>query len=298
MGPRVVILAGGNGKRLASLTRALYGTDLPKQFAILEGDRSLLQTTIERALDLTCASRISVIVSAAHENLARPQLAPYGGVELVMEPKSLDTGPGMMLPLVRIVTREPEARVVFLPSDHHFEDAAPLVHALHDSEQLDRVALIGVTATTPQTEYGWIVTGEPVAGTAAYEVRAFHEKPTRDVAETLWRAGGLWNTFITTGPARKLWELASEHLPAHATWLEAYAHAIGSPHEARMLERAYAEMTPASFSHDVLELSAGLAVIPVAGTGWSDWGSPERVFESLTGTQRHSALVERMHVSN
>lgn len=299
MGPHVVILAGGNGKRLASLTRALYGTDLPKQFAILDGDRSLLQTTIERALDLTCASRISVIVSASHEMHARPQLAPYGDVELVVQPKSLDTGPGMMMPLVRIVAREPDARVVFLPSDHHVDDAGPLLHALHDSEQLgDRVALLGVTATLPETEYGWIVTGEPVAGTAAYEVRAFHEKPDRVVAEQLWRAGGLWNTFITTGPARRLWQLASEHLPAHATWLEAYAHAIGSPHEARMLERAYAEMPRASFSRDVLEQSTGLAVLPVAGSGWSDWGSPQRVFASLAGTQSHRALVERMHASS
>src|SRR5689334_24084818 len=30
--PYVVVLAGGEGTRLASLTRALYGTDLPKQF--------------------------------------------------------------------------------------------------------------------------------------------------------------------------------------------------------------------------------------------------------------------------
>jgi len=45
----VIILGRGEGQRLAPLTRALYGTDLPKQFAVLSGERSLLQTTIERA---------------------------------------------------------------------------------------------------------------------------------------------------------------------------------------------------------------------------------------------------------
>ena len=68
--PYVVVLAGGEGQRLAPLTRALYGTDRPKQFAVLSGERSLLQTTIERAARLTVLDRISVIVTAHHEALA------------------------------------------------------------------------------------------------------------------------------------------------------------------------------------------------------------------------------------
>ena len=285
MGPRVVILAGGSGKRLAPLTRALYGHDLPKQFATLEGDRSLLQTTIDRALDLTDASRISVIVSAQHEDYARPQVAPYGDLELLVQPKGLDTGPGMMMPLARIVARDPDSRIVFLPSDHHVDDPAPLTRALRDSERIaDRVTLLGVTATVPETEYGWIVAGERVKGTEAYEVSEFIEKPDATAAEALWHEGGLWNTFITSGPAQLFWKLASEHLPEHAAWLEAYAHAVGSAHETRMLDRAYNEMTRASFSRDVLQHCKGLAVIPVDGTGWSDWGSPRRVYESLGGT--------------
>ena len=299
MGPRVVILAGGSGKRLVPLTRALYGVDLPKQFAILEGDKSLLQTTIERALALTEASRVSVIVSAAHENHARPQLAPYGDVELIVQPKGLDTGPGIMMPLARVLVRDPDSRMVFLPSDHHVENSEPLTRALRESEQVaDRVALLGVTATAPETEYGWIVPGARVPGTPAYEVSEFVEKPDAVLAEALWHEGGLWNTFITAGPARLFWQLASEYLPEHAAWLEAYGHAVGSAHETRMLERAYHEMTRASFSRDVLQHCDGLAVIPVEGSGWSDWGSPQRVFASLAGTQSHRALVERIHTSS
>src|SRR5262245_4356187 len=72
--PYVVILAGGEGQRLSPLTRALYRTDLPKQFAVLAGERSLLRTTIEHAAALTTLERISVIVTAHHEPIARAQL--------------------------------------------------------------------------------------------------------------------------------------------------------------------------------------------------------------------------------
>ena len=77
--PYVVVLAGGEGSRLAQLTRALYGTDLPKQFAVLADERSLLQTTIERALNLTTLDRISVVVTAHHEAVARATHAVRGG---------------------------------------------------------------------------------------------------------------------------------------------------------------------------------------------------------------------------
>lgn len=295
--PHVVVLAGGEGTRLAPLTRALYGTDLPKQFAVLAGERSLLQETIERARSLTALERILVVVSGQREQLAREQLAPYPGVELVVQPRSIDTGPGLLLPLARILARAARARVVFLPSDHYISDAAPLLDALRETERGDlreRVALIGVTPTGPEVEYGWIACGPRIGGAHAFAVARFVEKPAPAVADELWRSGALWNTFISAGPVHVLWALARQHLPGHAAALERYAAAIGGPGEAAALEDAYREMTPANFSRDLLAHARGIAAVPVAGTGWSDWGSPQRVFASLAGTPSHDRLVARI----
>ena len=293
----VVVLAGGEGTRLAPLTRALYGHDLPKQFAVLAGDKSLLQQTIERALRLTAAERVMVVVTEHRAEIAREQLAPYPGVELAIQPRNLDTGPGLLLPLARLLARAGSARVVFLPSDHYVADEAPLATAVRASahgELNRRLSLIGVAPTGPEVEYGWIVRGRRLGHSNAYTVTRFAEKPEAPVAEKLWRDGGLWNTFISAGPVRVFWDLASRYLPEHVAAFERYAAAIRTPHEAAALADAYHAMPTANFSRDVLAHATDLAVLPVAGSGWSDWGSPQRVFATLAGTANHERLVARI----
>ncbi|MEO8845593.1 MAG: sugar phosphate nucleotidyltransferase [Kofleriaceae bacterium] len=290
----VVVLAGGEGRRLASLTRALYGTDLPKQFAVLAGERSLLQTTIERAKTVTALERISVVVTAHHEAIARDQLARCPEIELIVQPRNLDTGPGMLLPLARILARSPDACVVFMPSDHHMSNSKPVTRGLDLATAgilSDRVTLVGVAPNGPEVDYGWIVPGDRIAQTEAFEIRRFHEKPSHELARELWRAGGLWNTFISAGRASVFWDLARRHLPDHAAAFERYAT---EPSSDRALDAAYRSMAPANFSRDVLAYARSLAVLPVSGSGWSDWGSPARVFASLAGTESHDRLVDRI----
>jgi len=292
--PHVVVLAGGEGSRLQSLTRALYGCDLPKQFAVLAGERSLMQATIERALQLTTPDRVSVVVTSHHEPIAREQLVPYPGIELVVQPHNLDTGPGLLLPLVRILTTSAARHVVFLPSDHYIPNSAPLLDALRGSDG-DEISLVGVAPTGPEVEYGWIVPGTRLDdGRDVFRVARFHEKPEADIAESLYGRGGLWNTFILAGPTLAFWELARRHLPNHAAALETYAVAIGSFSEAVALQAAYRVMPKANFSRDLLAVADVLSVIAVEGSGWSDWGSPARVFASLQGTPAHEQLVARI----
>jgi hypothetical protein len=47
------------------------------------------------------------------------------------------------------------------------------------------------------------------------------------------------------------------------------------------------------FSRAVLSQAERLTVIPVEGSGWSDWGSPQRVLASLAGSESHSPLARK-----
>ena len=294
-----VVLAAGEGTRLHPLTRALYGQDLPKQFAHLDGARSLLQVTLERIAPLVPAERTVVVVARAHHAVARLQLQDYPGIDMVVQPRNLGTGPGLLLPLARILARDRRATVAVFPSDHFVARPERLREVVADAAAAAprfRLALLGSVPERAESEYGWILPGAPhAAGRAGLrDVIHFVEKPPRHEAARLLAAGGLWNTFVSVGSLAEIWALARTHLKRQARAFEAYAAEVGHPGEKPLLELLYQPMEAADYSRDVLAKADGLAVARLADAGWSDWGSPRRVFEALRGTPAHAHLMNRL----
>ena len=70
-----LVLAGGDGTRLQSLTRLIAGAPIPKQYCRLMGERSLLEETLARIKSLVPRARTLAIVNRDHLPLATPQLA-------------------------------------------------------------------------------------------------------------------------------------------------------------------------------------------------------------------------------
>src|SRR6267378_7364006 len=114
-----VVLAAGDGARLRPLTRRLYGEELPKQFAAIEDERSLIQVTLDRLATHFAPERTVVVVGKSHEAVARRQLRGYEGIDVVVQPRNLGTGPGLLLPLARVRARDHGARVAVFPADHY-----------------------------------------------------------------------------------------------------------------------------------------------------------------------------------
>jgi mannose-1-phosphate guanylyltransferase len=293
-----IILAGGEGVRLRLLTRALHGEELPKQFAMIHGGRSLLQWTVARALRWSAPERVVVVVAAEREALARRQLMGQG-VDVVAQPSNRGTGPGILLPLARIMARDPQARVVVLPSDHYVRDEAKFERSIHVATLAsdDQVALLGAVPDHAETQYGWIVTGRKLAAQRGSVVNHFCEKPPAALAEHLLRQGALWNTFIMVGLARHFWALASEHLRPALSLFERYRDAVDGPEEEAVLQHTYRCMPVSDFSRDLLQKAIGLRAVPLEECGWSDWGTPERVLESLRHHDDYVRLSHRLAVA-
>jgi mannose-1-phosphate guanylyltransferase len=287
-----IVLAAGEGTRLRPLTRALYGSDRPKQYCTLAGHESLLGATLRRAAEHAPAARTLVVVATEHEALAREELRRHAPeAELVLQPRNAGTGPGVLLPLSRVVAEDPGASVVILPSDHYVKDdgafSRSISRALGRARAAGSLILVGAVAERPDEEYGWIV-GQAAPAGEPRRVLAFSEKPSRGRAAELFRTGALWNTFVMVGVARSFWELGVEHLPRQAEALAEYGRART---DARRLRELYAELPHGDFSRDVLQVARDLEMLPLEPCGWSDWGTPERVLASLRGTPDHQRLA-------
>jgi len=51
-------------------------------------------------------------------------------------------------------------------------------------------------------------------------------------------------------------------------------------------------MPEADFSRQLLQQASGLTVVPLRECGWSDWGTPERVLESLRHDRAFHVLTQ------
>lgn len=146
------------------------------------------------------------------------------------------------------------------------------------------VSLLGMRLLRPEPHLGWIVTGRSEAGSLRPVLR-FVEKPDQEVAAGLHEAGALCNSFVMVGSVAGLRALAREELPDQQRVFEGWA-IYNAPEAAcrEKLRRVYRRLPRTDFSRAVLAKSRALKVVPVAGSGWSDWGTPDRVPSSLAGT--------------
>ena len=282
-----VVLAGGEGTRLLPLTRHIAGSDCPKQFCAVTGDRTLLGQTLDRIAQLIPAERTVVVATRTHTEYLRRDL-PGPVPHALLQPSNKGTAPAILWPAYRVSRLKPDAVVAVFPSDHYVNpDRAFMAHVARAvrvvRERPDLVVLLGVDPGGPEEEYGWIEPGEPVLGAGGcVRVRGFWEKPTAERARLFFGAGFVWNTLVVVARADTLTALGRRHVPDVAACLEALEARIDGQDDPSTVSEAYARMRPANFSREVLEREAdALVVLRIRDVLWSDWGTPDRVVRTL-----------------
>jgi mannose-1-phosphate guanylyltransferase len=280
--PWALVLSGGDGRRLEGLTRKIAGAPIPKQYCRIAGDRSLLEETLARIFPLVPRERTLVVVNRSHLELALPQLPGIPPSNVVVQPGNRDTGPGIVFGLLHLAARRPRAPVVVFPSDHYVDDASTFRAQVERATLLvdclpATIALLGVRPTHPEPAFGYIEPGPPLVVPGlecppAYQVAAFHEKPSVELAAHLQRTDGLWNSFVMVFQASRLLALLRQRRGADVERLRGVFRSGAG----------YEGVPSWNFSADFLtRIPDHLAVVPLEGVSWSDWGTPEAVERTL-----------------
>ncbi len=302
-----IVLAGGEGTRIQPLIERCLGFACPKQYFTFCGRRSMLEHTIDRAVELVGEDRVITVTGCGHSRFLRIQRVRG----MVMEqPVSRGTGAGILLPASYIHRQDPEATVLIFPSDHFISPKTDFLEQVTHAQTCaariaERMILLAAVPDHPETEYGWVEPGLAVPGLAIegrpliHEVRSFREKPCASEAKECFERGDLWNTMIIATRIMALWRVVKRIVPGVLDRFETFYRNLPGRRAKQKLEEKsalqglYHSIPCFDFSSTFLTCaSSHLAVMPMQRVLWSDWGRPERVFSTLRRIGREPCLFE------
>jgi mannose-1-phosphate guanylyltransferase len=285
----VIVLAAGDGTRVATLTTDSRGEHVPKQYFTFGERESMLQWALARALSLVPASRVIVIVADKHRPHWEPALAALSPANVIVQPQNRGTAAGVLLPFLEVfLRRDPRAHFLLLPADHFVAHEEVLRRAMAMAARAAAppgrpVVLLGMTPEEPDPEYGWVLPS--VERSAPLRpVASFVEKPERAVAADLSTRGALINSFVIAASSSAFLRLYEATIPGLLQTFLGVLRAGGNVAE------LYERIAAADFSRDVLtHATHSLAVLPVPACGWSDLGTPARI-ERYAALRRQESL--------
>jgi mannose-1-phosphate guanylyltransferase len=281
-----VVLAAGEGSRLAALTRDAAGNGVPKQFCSLNGGRALVQEAVARARRVVLLDRTCAIVAQQHSHHWRKALRCLPAENIIVQPQNRGTANGVLLGVLAILARDPLARIIFLPADHFVLDESALERSLREllaklHHNPDGLTLIGIEPDDPDPELGYIVPGRTLSDGLRMVTR-FVEKPPAPLAQELFATKALWNSFIFGAPGPALLRLLRLRLGGA---VDEMAAALAQDEHAGVhfaLPALYQSLPAADFSRVVVQqLPFNLRVLTAPACGWNDLGTPRRVAATL-----------------
>ena len=288
-----VILAGGSGTRFWPRSRRARA----KQVLALDGEKTMIQQTLERLLPLAAAGDVWVITNDLLDEVIAEQLPEIPRDNILSEPVARNTAPACALAAFLLERTAPDTVIGIFPSDHVVKDQARFEAVIRAGIAVaasgDRIVVLGVPPTRAETGYGYVELGnvvEEVDRGPVRRVKRFTEKPDRARAEEFVASGNYaWNGGIFLWTVRTLVNAIREHCPAMAPLLEKIAAAWGTPDFERVFAELYPQCENISIDYAVLEprsakgeMASEIYCLP-ADFAWNDIGSWAALDEHRAG---------------
>ncbi len=278
-----IIMAGGLGTRLWPMSRQMY----PKQFLNIIGDNTMLQDTVKRLTGLN-AQKPYVICNNEHRFLVAEQLREFGGwSEIILEPEGRNTAPAIALAAIQAMQQGEDPLLLVLAADHIIQNTTAFTKVIKQAEALaqqGRLVTFGITATSPETGYGYIHRDKAL-NENSFLVKQFVEKPCEEKAQAYVNSGEyFWNSGMFLFKASRYLEELKKYQP---DMLDICQQSIDTAHKdldfIRIDEKIFSQCPSESIDYAVMEplcdneLSS-VTVFPL-DAGWSDIGSWSEIWK-------------------
>lgn len=300
-----VIIAGGSGTRLWPLSTQHY----PKQLLKLTSDRSMVQTTFDRARKLT--ENIYVVPDVSHAELLKEQLPELDDDHFVVEPGRRGTANCIVAALAHVAKRHgADEPIAIMSTDHHIRDVEGFVHSFKTAAEVsvakEKIVLVGIEPVYPATGFGYIERDGDVDGfNGVYKVSSFKEKPDFETAKKYVSAGNyLWNCGYFVATLKTFLNEMRENAPVlYDNYQKLSAVSDSSSKEYEAVYQAFENDT---IDYALIEKTKYLLVVP-AGFDWVDLGSFKDLHDSVEHDDRsnhfygqgiHEIEVENSYVRN
>ena len=279
-----LILSGGSGTRLWPLSRENF----PKQFLTLHGDKTLLQNTALRMLNLVPLEFLRVISGAKFHELVMSQMQSLFGANnfpekfIIEEPCARGTAPAILLAVEELNADDDDVIIVvpsdaFIRSNKIFTDALKIGVKAADE---GFIATLGIAPTRPETGFGYIKQGKKFDG-GFYEAEKFVEKPDFKTAQDYLSQGlFLWNGGIFIFTPKILFAELKTADP------ELFALA-----KSKTLRKNFDTIKNISFDNALMEKAQNVAVVPLVNSGWSDVGSWDALHDDVLTCDENKNVV-------
>jgi len=278
-----VVMAGGSGTRFwPRSTKAR-----PKQFLNIFGDRTMLQSTVDRIESLVPAERVWVITNYKYVDLVHEQLPDVPAENIVGEPVGRNTAPCVAAAATLIQDRDPDATMVVLPADHLIDEPEKFISILKTAEakatQSDSLITIGIEPSHPETGYGYIEFdknhSEKHRHQEVKKVTQFREKPDAETAQQFIDAGNfLWNSGMFIWKASTILQQFAQHLPDIHEQINKLSTALDTADQKTAIDQFYHACPSISIDYGIMEQAQSVFVVP-GSFGWNDVGSWSAVYE-------------------
>ena len=277
-----IILCGGSGTRLWPISRTL----MPKQFVKLFDDKSLFQLTVERNSKV-CDNQF-IVSNVEQYFLALDQLEELekSNNTYLLEPIGRNTAPAIALACMAL---DKEEIVLVTPSDHLIKDENEYSKVLARAKELAQenyLVTFGITPDFAETGFGYIeANGE--------DVKAFHEKPNKQIAQSYVDAGNYyWNSGMFMFKAGAFLEELQKYSPKI---FEGSKNALENASTNKMTRIKYNDMLNIpedSIDYAVMEKSQKVKVV-ASDIDWSDVGSFDALYEELPKDENGNSLNDK-----